>query len=53
MTKKEYAAKVATFDQDRINFLIDQIPKNINPTGATYKKRVKQIYEKRQIQVHR
>ena len=45
MTAAEYHAKVSTFDADRIQALIDQIPKNINPTGRLFRKLTKEIYE--------
>jgi hypothetical protein len=47
---KEYAQAVATFDQDRINRLIDQIPSRVNRTGKTYRRLVAKIrkeYEQR------
>jgi hypothetical protein len=46
MTKDEYHAKVATFDQDRINAEIDRIPLNVNRSGKRYKQLTKQIRDK-------
>ena len=42
-TAEEYAHKVATFDQDRINAIIDRIPSNINRAGKTYRRLVTKI----------
>jgi len=44
-TAKEYERAVATFDQDRIQAMIDRIPWNINRAGKHYQKLLKQIYE--------
>jgi hypothetical protein len=52
MTQQEYEAKVATFDQDRINFLIDQIQSNVNRAGKHYRKLTKQIYDQYKIQTN-
>jgi len=43
MTRQEYHTKVATFDQDRINAMIDRIPQNVNRAGKHYQKLVKEI----------
>jgi hypothetical protein len=43
MTRQEYEAKVATFDQDRIQSMIDRIPWNINRAGKHYQKLLKEI----------
>ena len=45
MTRQEYHAKVATFDQDRINAMIDRIPLNVNRAGKTYRRLVTKIRE--------
>jgi hypothetical protein len=46
MTRQEYEAKFATFDQELIDRLIAQITLNINRAGRLYKKLIKNIYEK-------
>lgn len=43
MTAAEYHAKVATFDEDRIQARIDQIPWNVNRAGKHYKKLLQAI----------
>jgi hypothetical protein len=42
-TAQQYARAVATFDQDRINAMIDRIPWNVNRSGKHYRKLVKEI----------
>lgn len=51
MTAKEYAQKVATFDQDRIDQAIARIPLNVNRAGRHYKKlsaKIRKDYAKQQ-----
>jgi cytochrome c-type biogenesis protein CcmH/NrfG len=45
MTRAQYEEKVKTFDQDRINAMIDRIPQNVNRAGKTYRQLTKQIRE--------
>ena len=52
MTQQEYEAKVATFDQDRINAEIDRIPWNVNRAGRRYKQLTKQIRDKYDTRKH-
>ncbi len=42
-TADQYAQAVATFDQDRINAMIDRIPWNVNRSGKVYLKRIAKI----------
>jgi hypothetical protein len=49
MTRDQYHAKVKTFDQDRINAMIDRIPSNVNRAGRHYRKLVKEIYATQQL----